>query len=455
MLGCRAAARRSPAVNHAAPPTSARTPLLYARNVPRTTTRRWTTPRWTTPRALPRPARADAALGVLVAVAGVVEQALPWPPSGARLAVVAAVLVAGAAVAWRRASPHAALGLSLVALGAAALVDSPGIVPVLATLVTVHTVQARGSRAAAGGAAVVGTAILSLADHGDSTLSLPVIVLAAATMYALATVTGLLARSRLAVLADAEDRASRAEQTREAEAGRRVAEERLRIARELHDVIGHHVAIVGIQSALADSLLEARPADARTALGHVQDASERVLDELGTLVRLLREPSDDARGPLPRLQAIPSLVEEARHAGLEVALTTTGPWPDVPDGTGLAAYRVVQESLTNARRYGDGRARVDVTTTGATLEIRTTNRVAAASMPARPSTGVGLVGLRERLTALGGTLTTTSDGVFTLAATLPVPPQHPGAPEHAAAPEAPDAPVAQAAPAPRTTEETP
>lgn len=404
---------------------------------------------------------------MLVAVAGIVEQVLPWPPTGARLAVVAAVLVAAAAVTWRRASPHVALATSVVALGAAALIDSPGIVPIIATLITVHTVQARSSRAAAGAAAVVGTAILSFADHGDTTLGLPAIVLAAATMYALATVTGLLARARLAVLTDAEDRAARAEQTREAEAGRRVAEERLRIARELHDVIGHHVAIVGIQSTLADSLLETRPADARTALGHVQDASERVLDELGTLVRLLREPSDDARGPLPRLQSIPSLVEEARHAGLEVSLTTSGPWPDVPDGTGLAAYRVVQESLTNARRYGDGRARVDVTTTGATLEIRTTNRVAGASMPARPSTGVGLVGLRERLTALGGTLTTTtSDGVFTLAATLPVPPQpvpphHPGAPERPdaparpAAPGVPGAPTGPDAPAPRTTEETP
>jgi signal transduction histidine kinase len=216
---------------------------------------------------------------------------------------------------------------------------------------------------------------------------------------------------------------ARAERTREVEAARRVAEERLRIARELHDVLGHHVAVIGVQSGVAETLMASRPDAAREALRHVQDASEQVLAELAALVEVLREPGDDARGaPQPGLGALVALLDETRATGLVVDHETTGDVRPLAPVVDLVAYRVVQEALTNAHKHGDGSARLELTYAEDTLTIEVTNRVAPGSAPVAEDAagGHGLVGMRERVASVGGDLAAGLDlTTFRVSAVLP------------------------------------
>jgi len=378
-------------------------------------TGRWRA-RW---RALPlvrRDGIGAAALVVLVAV----EVAFSWPTGVGTAVVDVLAVLATATLTWRRARPFVAL----VVTGAVAVADAatPGAGSgiVLAALVAVYSAVAWARRGLALAAAALECAAVTVPTAARSDQSTGTVVALVVAVYAIAVALGLASSSRRTVVEAARERAVRAEQTRELEAARRVAQERLRIARELHDVIGHHVAVVGVQAAVASRLLESRPDDARTALEHVQDASETVLAELGALVRVLREPGEEVpAGPAPGLDRLDALLDEARTAGLDVVATTTGRRRALPPVVDLAAYRVVQESLTNARKHGTGTARVTIDYGPDALGLTTTNRAGRA---AEQGGGFGLVGLRERVAAVGGVLAAgTSDGSFVLTARLPLP----------------------------------
>jgi signal transduction histidine kinase len=226
-------------------------------------------------------------------------------------------------------------------------------------------------------------------------------------------------RMRRAYISEVTERARQAEQTREEEARRRVMDERLRIARELHDVVAHHIAVISVQAAAASHLLDRRPEQVRPALDLIRVAGDDVLKELSSIVGVLRQSDDPvvSTEPTPGLSRLPALLDTIAAAGLKVGFRQDGEQRELPAMADLAAYRIVQEALTNAHKYGTGSAELTLTwnRTGLTVDVvnESGHRVAAGS-------GYGIVGMRERAAAAGGTLdiTETADGRFRVRAVL-------------------------------------
>ena len=254
-------------------------------------------------------------------------------------------------------------------------------------------------------------------------------------------------RNRRAYLAAVEERAERAERTREQEAGRRVAEERVRIARELHDVVAHHTAVVTVQAGVAQHLLLTRPEAASEALGQVRRAAGAVLAELGDILSVLREPdggsgeASGGRAPTPGLDRLDALVASFAAAGLEVRWSCSGQPRPLATSVDLVAYRLVEEGLTNALKHGTGEVRLSVEHAASFLRVRVDNAArtlvpagAGAHEAAHPGshlgspaaapgagTGHGMMGMRERATAVGGTLSAGPSGDrFVVEALLPL-----------------------------------
>ncbi len=229
-------------------------------------------------------------------------------------------------------------------------------------------------------------------------------------------------RSRRANIAAIEERAVRAERTREEEARRRVAEERLHIARELHDVVAHHIAVINVQAGVAGHLITSQPEAAAEALAHVRRSSRAVLDELGGLLGVLRRPeeSDTPTEPAPGVAQLESLVGSFRASGLDLRSTLSGEVRDLPATVDLVAYRVVQEALTNAHRYGTDVAHLSVAYTPTDLSLEVVN--ALGTRPRAVGTGLGLVGMRERAGAVGGSMCAglDRDDLFHVHVTLPL-----------------------------------
>jgi signal transduction histidine kinase len=199
-----------------------------------------------------------------------------------------------------------------------------------------------------------------------------------------------------------------------------VRAERDRIARELHDVIAHSVSAMVVQTAAAQDLVRTDPDRAEKVLRDVADIGRRALVETGRLLHVIRDDADElGLRPAPGVADLDRLVEEFRAEGLEVALSVDEQLAPLPAGIDVSAYRIAQEALTNALRYGRGTASLEVSGHGSGVAIRATNPTG----PAQPSmgSGLGLRGLAERVALLGGTLSHgASEGQFELAATLPV-----------------------------------
>ncbi|MDT7845879.1 sensor histidine kinase [Streptomyces justiciae] len=214
----------------------------------------------------------------------------------------------------------------------------------------------------------------------------------------------------------ARERAERAQAAR-----RRADEERLRIARELHDVLAHSISVINVQAGVGLALLDSDPEQARTALTTIKAASKEALGEVRQVLDTLRTPGDAPRAPAPGLDRLPELVEQAASAGLTV--TVEGTAPKLPPGTDLAAFRIVQEALTNVVRHSGSRhARVHVDSgDGTTLRLRIDDDGPATGADAGGS-GNGLAGMRERAAALGGTIEAgpRPDGGFRVLAVLPL-----------------------------------
>jgi signal transduction histidine kinase len=233
-------------------------------------------------------------------------------------------------------------------------------------------------------------------------------------------------RSRRAVVQAIRERAERAERTREEEARRRVAEERLRIARDLHDVVAHHIALVNVQAGVAAHVMDKRPDQAKEALGHVREASRSALEELRATVGLLRQSGDPEAPtePAPGLSRLDELADTFRHAGLPVEVARADQGTELPAAVGLAAYRIIQEALTNAQKHAgaDAKAEVSVVRVGPNIEVTVLDDGAGAAGVPGDGGGHGLLGMRERVTALGGTLTTGPryGGGFRVHAILPL-----------------------------------
>jgi signal transduction histidine kinase len=235
-------------------------------------------------------------------------------------------------------------------------------------------------------------------------------------------------RSRRAYVAELRNRVELAERTREEEARRRVDEERMRIARELHDVVSHSIGVISVQAGVAAHLLERRPDKAAKALATIRQASDGALGELQAMLGVLRQP--DGQGapltPAPGLAQLGALVAQAEGAGLQVTVAVDAGAEGLSPALDLACYRIVQESLTNVVRHaGARRATVTVTAAGDALVVMVDDDgagSAAAGSGSSNGAGQGIVGMRERARALGGTLEAgpLPEGGFRVRASLPV-----------------------------------
>src|SRR5215471_4129592 len=378
------------------------------------------------------PAVQDAAVAVLVTlllVSGSLGEGNPSNPAD-RIqfrghavphpgAAVLLVAVACLALAWRRRYPIAVLAVSVAAVSAYSLLGYVNGAALVAPILALYAVATQVTVRQAVVAAVATLAVLltvSAANNPFGHISgggfdiIPFMV--AAALFA-----GIAVANRLAYVESIRDRA-------EQDARRRVDEERLRIARELHDVVAHTMATINVQAGAAAHVLPTRPEAAAEALQAIKAASKEGLRELRAILNVLRQADDaDSTQPAPGVAQLETLVAGARRAGLETTLSVTGTPVPLPAAVDLAAYRIVQESLTNAIRhagpataavwlsYGDDELRIDVSDTG-------------RGKPPGVSEGAGhgLVGMRERAAAVGGWVETgpSPGGGFRVAAGLPL-----------------------------------
>ena len=242
-------------------------------------------------------------------------------------------------------------------------------------------------------------------------------------LFAVAASLGDATRSRRAYIAAIEQRALDAERTREDEARRRVEEERLRIARELHDVTAHSLSIIALQAGAAEKAVRRDPDGAIAALRTIRVTSKDSLDELRAMLGVLRTAGEDAPlSPAGRLETLPELVRTVEAAGVHVTLDVADDLGDVPAYVDVSAYRIVQEAITNIVRHAQAStARVLVRREGdeLTLEIADDGRATSAAVF---SEGHGIRGMRERVAALSGTFEAgpVQGGGFRVVARLPL-----------------------------------
>lgn len=325
---------------------------------------------------------------------------------------------------FRRRWPLAALGLSLACVVAAAAVGSISPSALLAVAIACYAVLDRLGRRtgllALGVAVVVAFVANGWALAGDLVDST---ALQFVLIIVLGGALGDTARSRREFAAAMTERAERAEQSRDEEARRRVAEDRVRIARDLHDVVAHQIAVISLNAGVASSSLETRPERAREALTTVRSASRTVLADIGGLMTLLRADGtedDTDLGPQRGLADLEGLLTGFRTAGLRVDLRRGHREIALSPGGDHVAYLVLREALTNAHKHGrGGTATVALRAEGAAVHLTIVNPTTAESTDP-PRAGHGLRGLQERIAAVGGAVHFGSDGgVFSLEAWIP------------------------------------
>jgi signal transduction histidine kinase len=380
----------------------------------------------TRPRAEPRWSfRIDIlpAAGLALFVSVATYFALQHQPQGHRpydVWTAALVLVAAVALAWRRHHPVAVLLIVFGAtLGYFALGYGGG--PIWILLIVAYVAAAlQGHLRAAAAVAIVAFLVIPWLDlllRGGKAPSVPSLVALAAWLILLLGVAEF-ARVR-------RERAAEATRIKEEEELRRASEERLRIARELHDALGHHLSLINVQSGVALHLNEQLPDQARASLAAIKDASKEALAELRSVLDILRQDGEPApRSPTSTLARLNELVAQSAAAGLEVRTETEGRERPMPFGVDVAAFRIVQEALTNVARHAPGaKATVHVAygERDLTLQVDDDGRE-TSPRPAVAGSGRGIIGMRERVTALGGELSAgpKSGGGFRVRARLPL-----------------------------------
>ncbi len=344
-------------------------------------------------------------------------------------------------VALRRRAPEKMLLLAIVT-GVGQLVGR--VTPTLANfamLVIVYTVASVGAPwarrlALVGSLSAAGLYQLRWPTGAESSGRLFNVVLAVVFMtipFFLAWVIGDSLRTRRAYYAQLEERAERLQREREAQAKAAVAAERARIARELHDVVAHNVSVMVVQADGAAYVLDASPDQAKQALSTISQTGRLALAEMRRLLGLLRA-SDDSGGeyvPQPGVDQLGDLVDQVRGAGLPVDFAVDGTPRPLSSGVELTAYRIVQEALTNTRKHGgpDARATVHITYGDSELKmlIEDDGRGAQHELyeeGGADGLGQGLIGMRERIAMVGGTLSTgpRPGGGFRISAELPLKP---------------------------------
>ncbi|TYB56424.1 sensor histidine kinase [Nonomuraea sp. PA05] len=368
-----------------------------------------------------RGSRALAMDGALAAVVAALLSLTVLATPGAGAFDLVAVLVASASlVAWRRA-PLLPLAISTPCMLVYAAHVQPGPPAAFPVLVSMYGAARAGHRLfpALAALAFLGANLASgLAGSMPEQLVLQNTTLLLGWFLA-AGVAGTVSKHRQAYVEQAEQRAAEAERTREEVARRRAGEERLRIARELHDSLTHSISVIKVQAGVAVHLARKRGEDVPAALLAIQEAGGEAMRELRTTLEVLRD--DQGDGGANGLDRLDDLVARARSAGLATTVTVSGARGKPPAEVDRAAYRIVQEALTNVSRHAGGAvASVRVDYGGQGLVVRVDDD-GKATADAPPVPGVGLRGMRERVTALGGRLLAEprAEGGFTVRAELP------------------------------------
>ncbi|GGW00887.1 two-component sensor histidine kinase [Streptomyces narbonensis] len=365
------------------------------------------------------------------------------PAVGNPLAYGVVAVLLSLVVALRRRAPEkmllltVALGLVQLALGLEPFVAD------FAMLVIVFTVAAHdGARWASRLALVGGLSAATLSalrwpmDGIESAAATVFFTVIMTVPFALAWVLGDSLRTRRAYFAQLEERASRLEQEREAQAKVAVAAERARIARELHDVVAHNVSVMVVQADGAAYVMDSSPETAKQALETISTTGRQALAEMRRLLGILRTGEHQEAGeyvPQPDVQQIEDLVEQVRSAGLTVDFAIEGSPRPLPSGVELTAYRIVQEALTNTRKHGGpdvgASVRLVYFDDGLGLLVEDDGRGAPQEMyedGGADGRGHGLIGMRERVGMVGGTLDAgpRPGGGFRISALLPLKPAH-------------------------------
>jgi signal transduction histidine kinase len=369
----------------------------------------------------------DATVAVLLLVVTVIPLATRSLVAGQRPSDIWAYLLAVALCVpfvFHRRFPVAAITVACCALVLYAVGRYnayPGLpIFVLVAGVSLHSTRRR-ALLAAGLAAVALSVAVWLQPERVATASTWVASLLA---VAVAWLWGENLRNRRARWAAMEERARRLEAEREERDRQAVTDERLRIARELHDVVAHSMSVIAVQSGVANHVIDSRPAQARQALATIEATSRSALVELRRLLGVLRQGDDPVASlePNPGMAEIGRLADQIRSAGVEVELKVEGEPGELPPGVDLSAFRIAQEGLTNVLKHGGGVARVLVRySPGAVaVEIADDGRAGTDGAPAE-GTGHGLIGIRERVAVFGGQLTAgpVPGGGYRMAARLP------------------------------------
>ncbi|WP_307363885.1 sensor histidine kinase [Microbacterium murale] len=374
-----------------------------------------------------RPPGIATPLGDVIAVAVVVLfGVVPFPDETSRAhgPLLAVALLPAAAMPFRRRWPIAALGVSVVCDVVMAFAGVLAPSTLIAVAITTFSVTSRSRRWIGILSVAVATLVVFFVNSvplgGDLFDSL---AMQFVTLIVLAGALGDAARSRREYLTAMMERAERAERGQEDEARRRVAEERVRIARDLHDVVAHQISVISLSAGVASSSLESRPERAREALSNIRSASRTVLTDIGGLMTLLRaDDPEDPHGLHPQagLDSVGDLITRFADVGLRVELEPAQVMPVLSPAVNHVAYLALQEGLTNAHKHGaEGRAAVRLRSGDGEVVLIIANPLGDGP-PSTTASGHGLRGLRERVAAVRGRVETAHDAEeFRLEISLP------------------------------------
>ncbi|MEU4231896.1 sensor histidine kinase [Nonomuraea sp. NPDC026600] len=371
-----------------------------------------------------RPFAADATVSVALTVMLLVV-ALSTPGTGVLDYVV--VVAGSLSLLLVRRAPVVALVICTACMLVFSVDAHPGPTAAFPVIVSVFATVNAGHRLVAAGAGAVFLGGSLAADLATTTDQPALSILQNTSLligwFVAAGVAATVSRHRQAYLHQVEERAAEAERTREEVALRRAGEERLRIARELHDSLTHSISIIKVQAGVAVHLARKRGDEVPPALLAIQEASGDAMRELRATLEVLRDPDADAgEAPGSGLDRLDDLLDRARSAGLPATMLITGTRGSLPAEVDRAAYRIVQEALTNVARHAGGASaavRIDYGLDELVVQIDDDGR---AGGDATHVPGVGLLGMRERVAALGGRLRAEArpEGGFTVRAELPV-----------------------------------
>ncbi|MFF6785735.1 histidine kinase [Streptomyces sp. NPDC012510] len=356
------------------------------------------------------------------------------PPDQDRVAVVL-MGVSCLALLRHRAHPRAVLAVTalctIVAVALGYLLTPLLLAPIMAALYWLATLADRRTTRIYGLTTIAAMTIAAVFSDSMDQLSLVLRTIGPVFWLLLPLAAGRLAEVRGAYLKSVQARAEHAERTREEEARLRVTEERMRIARDLHDVVAHHLTLANAQAGTAAHLARVDPEQAHRILTDLTGTTSSALRELKATVGVLRHP-DDPEAPLtptPGLSQLPDLTASFKSTGLTVSVTAEGPPGPLDPGVDLTAYRIVQEALTNVSKHAAvDAARVHLVYQEAHVTITVTDDGAAAARPGDPPAsgrGFGLIGMRERAQSVGGCLSAghRPGGGFEVTTDLPLRPR--------------------------------